>query len=533
MVAKVAAQTAKYYGEAAEALIGDGGAALKGSEQKAWPSVLGWQQKTFEAWAQFHAAAEHEAAHEYGLQVARLAKADEIVAAVGAAQKAGAAPSELQESWADALAVISREHAKAVRHNDTVYTERVPSFATLPTVECKSIVRSLTAPELLPPAAAAAVASAAAGGDAAAAAAAEAAAADAADEEADLFTALVPLSVLSDASVYTARRDDLLRDLDAVATVRMTEDADLASLDLPDALHAAERPADLPEEYLLALDEVRAAGGEEGLREALTALPARARDLESLVMAVEALLEVEEWADNQLHAAHGAKWRALPSAQLNAEATAELATLKGKLAQAAGADGALASQYDAAREGIALLRLSDAELRALLPAGGDVSSLPCTQDVRHLLESLRPARAHATPSSPTRAPSPHATTSRARWYTAARAPAATTRTSSRRRWQSTSRRKPSSTRCSRSRARSWERCARRTTRSRSLGPRTPPPPSSTPSSASSTRRSRRTASSMGRRSRVRSFTRRWRSSSRHSTAASSTWRRRGGSSARS
>ena len=287
MVAKVAAQTAKYYGEAAEALSGDGGAALKGSEQKAWPSVLGWQQKTFEAWAQFHAAAEHEAAHEYGLQVARLAKADEIVAAVGAAQKAGAAPSELQESWADALAVISREHAKAVRHNDTVYTERVPSFATLPSVECKSIVRSLPAPELLPPAAAAAVASAAAGGDAAAAAAAEAAAADAADEEADLFTALVPLSVLSDASVYTARRDDLLRDLaDAVATVRMTEDADLASLDLPDALHAAERPADLPEEYLLALDEVRAAGGEEGLREALTALPARARDLESLVMAV-------------------------------------------------------------------------------------------------------------------------------------------------------------------------------------------------------------------------------------------------------
>ena len=141
MVAKVAAQTAKYYGEAAEALSGDGGAALKGSEQKAWPSVLGWQQKTFEAWAQFHAAAEHEAAHEYGLQVARLAKADEIVAAVGAAQKAGAAPSELQESWADALAVISREHAKAVRHNDTVYTERVPSFATLPSVECKSIVR--------------------------------------------------------------------------------------------------------------------------------------------------------------------------------------------------------------------------------------------------------------------------------------------------------------------------------------------------------------------------------------------------------
>ena len=429
-----------------EALSGDGGRALKGSEQKAWPSVLGWQQKTFEAWAQFHAAAEHEAAHEYGLQVARFAKADEIVAVVGAAQE-GTAPSSCR-SRADALAVISREHAKAVRHNDTVYTERVPSFATLPSVECKSIVRSLPAPELLPPAAAAAVASAAAG-DAAAAAAAEAAA-DAADEEADLFTALVPLSVLSDASVYTARRDDLLRDpRDAVATVRMTEDADLASLDLPDALHAAERPADLPEEYLLALDEVRAAGGEEGLREALTALPARARDLESLVMAVEALLEVEEGADNQLHAAHGAKWRALPSAQLNAEATAELATLKGKLAQAASADGALASQTTLRVRASRCWCLSD-ELRALLPAGGDVASLPCTQTSATCSSRFRRARAHATPSSPTRA----RRTRRRHEALAYRgaAPAATTRTSFRRRSQSTSRRRRSSTRCSRSRA---------------------------------------------------------------------------------
>ena len=159
---------------------------------------------------------------------------------------------------------------------------------------------------------------------------------------------------------------------------------------LPAAAAAVAPLTELPEAYhlLRALADVFAetdAYAYEGAEQAFGPLDAavEARSLGRLRMAALHLF-------SKLDAAvFDRKWRALPSAQLNAEATAELATLKGKLAQAAGADGALASQYDAAREGIALLRLSDAELRALLPAGGDVASLPCTQDVRHLLESLQ------------------------------------------------------------------------------------------------------------------------------------------------
>ena len=218
--------------------------------------MLGWQQKTFEAWAQFHAAAEHEAAHEYGLQVARLAKADEIVAAMGAARTRVPPPPSCKRAWA------RRPRRDLARAREGRYATTIRSTPSAAVVRHEAALGRVRADRPLASRARAAPARRRRRRRVRRRRwrrrhfkiAAEAAAADAADEEADLFTALVPLSVLSDASVYTARRDDLLRDLaDAVATVRMTEDADLASLDLPDALHAAERPADLPEEYLLAL----------------------------------------------------------------------------------------------------------------------------------------------------------------------------------------------------------------------------------------------------------------------------------------
>ena len=49
-------------------------------------------------------------------------------------------------------------------------------------------------------------------------------------------------------------------------------------------------------------------------------------------------VQVEAGADSQLHAAHGERWSALRSSQLNAEAHAELVTLREQLAQAEGAD---------------------------------------------------------------------------------------------------------------------------------------------------------------------------------------------------
>lgn len=76
----------------------------------------------------------------------------------------------------------------------------------------------------------------------------------------------------------------------------------------------------------------------------------RARDAESLAQHIDSTLEVEEGADRQLQAVHGDRWRALPSAQLNADARAELSSLKAKLAAASQADKALREAYDSRSE---------------------------------------------------------------------------------------------------------------------------------------------------------------------------------------
>ena len=56
---------------------------------------------------------------------------------------------------------------------------------------------------------------------------------------------------------------------------------------------------------------------------------------------------MEAGADSQLHAAHGDKWSALRSSQLNAEAHAELVTLREQLAQAEAADGEVGELLEA------------------------------------------------------------------------------------------------------------------------------------------------------------------------------------------
>jgi len=74
VVAKLAMQTAKYY-EHAAAMLRE----LKAGSLEKMLSHLEVGHKVFEAYAQFYAAAEHEAAYEYGMQVSRLEGAATLI----------------------------------------------------------------------------------------------------------------------------------------------------------------------------------------------------------------------------------------------------------------------------------------------------------------------------------------------------------------------------------------------------------------------------------------------------------------------
>ena len=110
--------------------------------------------------------------------------------------------------------------------------------------------------------------------------------------------------LVQDASVYTASRDDMLRELnESVETVDGTMEAELSGMDLPHALHAVEREIEIPDGIIQALSRAQGSGGADVLLELVDSLPQRASDVHGKCMAIDALLDVEEGADQQLQQA--------------------------------------------------------------------------------------------------------------------------------------------------------------------------------------------------------------------------------------
>lgn len=198
--------------------------------------------RMFDAWAQWHSAAEHEERHEYGPQVARLQRAVELAAEAmarlaaggaaaggsGGAAGAAAVPAEVSRACAEAEATIQASEATARKHNTHVYHERVPPISTLPAPLPKPIVKATPPAALAPPGDVSGDASRASGdvsGDA---------------SQGDPFVRLVPLTVLTDASVYTASLDDVLRRMsDRLQDIEQTTAGEMASMDLPGERRAA------------------------------------------------------------------------------------------------------------------------------------------------------------------------------------------------------------------------------------------------------------------------------------------------------
>ncbi|EOD20741.1 hypothetical protein EMIHUDRAFT_458522 [Emiliania huxleyi CCMP1516] len=334
------------------------------------------QATLFESWAQFHAASEHEDAYELtlaltpdsgrlrlrGSQVARLRRASELVGE--AAAKAAGVPGGEACALAMNTAANSIREAEAVaeKHNATVYIERVPPFSSLPTIEPKAIAPP--PPEEDDD-----------GRD------------SALDSGFDPFASLV----LEDASVYYASRDDVLRQRSGegepggasglAAILRRCVRAELFAMGLPHALAACDDDAKLPAALSEAVARVHGSGGAAALGEML------ANDLDSLAMSIDALLEVEEGADAQLHQQHGERW----ACALTADARRELAQTREEIAQAEAANEALSTHHADHEDCLSLLDLDAGALAGRVPQaeeGSRLADLECVGDIRTLLASL-------------------------------------------------------------------------------------------------------------------------------------------------
>ncbi len=381
LLAKLAAQAAAYYDECAAGLR----ELARQSERAQLQQLVEWEHKLYWALAQHHAAAAHGEAHEYGAQLARLAQARELTAAVASSCRgwlglgswfvvgggSGGHGSRMQEAADETDRVVAAALAHATKLNENIYHERVPPLCSLARIEPKSLVRPL----------APLAATDADGGEPPAA-------------EPDPFSRLVPLTVLQEASVYTSKRDDRIRDIAAEHDdIEGIVAAELASMDLPDALRAAEEAggdADLPAAVREAHVRVRGSGGAAALAEMLESVTARTADLLSLCMEVDALLDVEENTDAQLLQTHGERWACVRSAQLTADARRELARWRDEITQAEAANAALALQQNASGDALELIDQPLGVLREALPRreGPALGQLRCTRDLRTLIDSL-------------------------------------------------------------------------------------------------------------------------------------------------
>lgn len=92
-----------------------------------------------------------------------------------------------------------------------------------------------------------------------------------------------------------------------------------------DALNACEADSRLPEPLAEAVTRVQAAGGTRAVSDMLESVRGKTADLDACAMSIDALLEVEEGADQQLHLQHGERWACVRSAALTADARRELA----------------------------------------------------------------------------------------------------------------------------------------------------------------------------------------------------------------
>lgn len=364
-VAKLARHAALTYDEVLRRM---GSAKLRPNLDKGWPAVADWQSHYFHAVTHWHAAVEPGEKHQFGLQLGRLNVAHQRLQAL--VRLAKGAPPDVLDTYAALAATVAAKWAQATRDNDTVYNDLVPALKDLPPVEPRQVAKPARPAEL-----------------------------DARFEPAsDPFRELVPFEVLAEASVFSSRVDDALRQIKEAALAHaQLMAAELDGMDLPHALQACESDGDVPEQLRAHITRVQRAGGERALEEAFAALGSGAAAAHSLAMSCESLLDVDAGADSQFAAAHAAAagrpggGGAHGSQLLTAELVTDLRELRAKLARAHGADAELAQRFHAKREALRILELPLHVLREQVPRatpGAKLADLRCTKAVRETLDQL-------------------------------------------------------------------------------------------------------------------------------------------------
>ncbi|KAF9581619.1 pH-response regulator protein palA/rim20 [Lunasporangiospora selenospora] len=295
LIARLAAQVASYYEAAYE---GATQSSISSLYPIAWTSQMQAKALHFNAVAQYRKACECISQNKYGEEIARLQAAERLVNSGLDLQR------NLKETVVSDLmslqGAIHRNLSRAEKDNDIIYLEPIPSENNLPPIEKANMCQSLTMPEITNPV-------------------------PLMNEHnmllgVPLFSRLVPFAVHQAASVYTERKERIVKEdiggkFDELTGICYSQ---MQALNLPGSLQALDQPIGLPPSLISHTTEIQAEGGLQGLHGMFETVTALSRQNASILDEIFEALQQEAEEDGALRRRFQERWTRPTSATLTA-----------------------------------------------------------------------------------------------------------------------------------------------------------------------------------------------------------------------
>ncbi|KAF9926352.1 pH-response regulator protein palA/rim20 [Mortierella alpina] len=295
LISKLAGKVADYYEAANE---GATQSSMSSLFTTAWTSQMQAKALHFQAVAQYRKSCECISQNKYGEEIARLQIAERLVSSGLDQQR------NLKETVVSDLrslqTAIHRNLSRAEKDNDIIYLEPIPAEASLAAIGRADMSKSTIIPEISNPV-------------------------PLMNEHnmllgVPLFSRLVPFAVHQAASVYTERKERIVKEdiggkFDELTGVCYSQ---MQALNLPGSLQALEQPVGLPPSLISHIDEIHAEGGSNALHEMLETVRSLSRQNAAILDEIFEALQQEADEDEAMRQRFQNRWNRPTSASLTA-----------------------------------------------------------------------------------------------------------------------------------------------------------------------------------------------------------------------
>jgi len=345
IVAKLAQSAAELY-ETTLTLINN--PTIAASVPKSWVPYIQVKATFARSAAQFLQAQHHGKAEEYGPQVARYQAANALIEDLKKKGTLKSVNSELQSLIASFQGDIQKGLLQAEKENDTIYHDIVPALGKLSSIEAKTMVKPtpFTETAKFP-------------------------------VEKDPFGKLIPYYITEKLSVYSEKKDTLMRGLSRqIDENNQLAIATLSSLNLPGAIEALEtnKTGGIPPSMQEKINNFRKEGGIKLVLELQETLKKLAEEDENILTLSLKKLDDEETEDGQMRQQYGSRWFRTPSHTLTLNLRQDAAKYKGHVDHARKSNDIVHKKFQEYQQYLLKMSGTQDELLSLIPSPSNSSS---------------------------------------------------------------------------------------------------------------------------------------------------------------